>query len=57
MATLVNDSILKNDAAGPVPVSGGLGTDSYYNHSFFQVYFFNFSLDNRWLIIDMHGYW
>jgi hypothetical protein len=47
MATLVNDSILKNDAAGPVPVSGGLGTDSYYNHSFFQVYFFNFSLDNR----------
>ncbi|KAJ6988252.1 hypothetical protein NC653_021245 [Populus alba x Populus x berolinensis] len=36
MATLVNDSILKNDAAGPVPVSGGLGTDSYYNHSFFQ---------------------
>ncbi|KAJ6768837.1 CARBOXYL METHYLTRANSFERASE putative-RELATED [Salix koriyanagi] len=36
MATLVNDSILKNDADGPIPVTGGLGTDSYFNHSFFQ---------------------
>ncbi|CAK7326826.1 unnamed protein product [Dovyalis caffra] len=35
-ATVVSDSILRNDADGPVPVNGGLGTDSYYNHSFFQ---------------------
>lgn len=39
MAAVVRESVLKNDADGPIKVKGGLGNNSYFKNSVYQVLF------------------